>query len=206
MNKEFDVIVVGARCAGAPTAMLLARKGYRVLLVDRASFPSDTVSTHVIHAPGVAALNRWGLLDSVTATGCPPARTYSYDFGPFSIAGTPRPIEGQSAAYAPRRMVLDKILVDAAARAGAEVREGFTVEDLVVEHGEVVGIRGRTAGGSPVEERARVVIGADGRNSHIAKLVEPQHYNEKPMTMPPIAVMGAATSSVQVISTSICTC
>ena len=181
MNKEFDVIVVGARCAGAPTAMLLARKGYRVLLVDRASFPSDTVSTHVIHAPGVAALNRWGLLDSVTATGCPPARTYSYDFGPFSIAGTPRPIEGQSAAYAPRRMVLDKILVDAAARAGAEVREGFTVEDLVVENGEVVGIRGRTAGGSPVEERARVVIGADGRNSHIAKLVEPQHYNEKPM-------------------------
>ena len=181
MNREFDVIVVGARCAGAPTAMLLARKGYRVLLVDRASFPSDTVSTHVIHAPGVAALNRWGLLDSVTETGCPPASTYSYDFGPFSIVGTPRPIEGHSAAYAPRRMVLDKILVDAAARAGAEVREGFTVEDLVVEHGVVVGIRGRSAGGTPVEERARVVIGADGRNSHIAKLVGPQHYNEKPM-------------------------
>src|SRR5688572_27547952 len=76
MTDEFDAIVVGARCAGAPTAMLLARQGYRVLLVDRATFPSDTVSTHVIHAPGVAALERWGLRDRLAATGCPPIRTY----------------------------------------------------------------------------------------------------------------------------------
>ncbi len=103
MGKEYDFIVVGARCAGSPTAMLLARKGYRVLVVDRASFPSDTVSTHVIHAPGIAALNRWGLLDEVTATGCPPVETYSFDFGPFAIRGTPRAIDGFSAAYAPRR-------------------------------------------------------------------------------------------------------
>jgi 2-polyprenyl-6-methoxyphenol hydroxylase-like FAD-dependent oxidoreductase len=74
MNDQYDAIVVGARCAGATTAMLLARRGYRVLLVDRAKFPSDTLSTHVIHAPGVAALDRWGLLDTLLATGCPPDR------------------------------------------------------------------------------------------------------------------------------------
>src|SRR5437870_7994716 len=106
MATEYDAIDVGARCAGAPTAMLLARKGYRVLVVDRAAFPSDTLSTHMIHAPGVAALKRWGLLDAVTATGCPPVETYSFDFGPFTIAGTPRPHDGIATAYAPRRTVL----------------------------------------------------------------------------------------------------
>jgi 2-polyprenyl-6-methoxyphenol hydroxylase-like FAD-dependent oxidoreductase len=181
MPKDYDAIIVGARCAGSPTAMLLARKGYRVLVADRADFPSDTLSTHLIHAPGVAALRRWGLLDEVTATGCPPIDSYSFDFGPFSIRGTPRPEDGHSTAYAPRRTVLDKILVDAAATAGAEVRERFTVEDLVVEDGAVVGIRGHSNGGKSLLERARVVIGADGRNSRVAKAVRPEQYNEKPM-------------------------
>src|SRR5664279_859987 len=126
MKSTYDVIVVGARCAGAPTAMLLARQGYRVVLVDQSSFPSDTLSTHVIHAPGIAALSRWGLLDQVVASGCPPVDTYSFDFGPFTIKGTPRPQDGSSTAYAPRRTILDKILLDAAADAGAEVRERFT--------------------------------------------------------------------------------
>ena len=89
MGKPFDVIVVGARCAGSPTAMLLARKGYRVLVVDRATFPSDTVSTHILHPPGVDALSRWGLLDRLVATGCPPIDTYSFDFGPFTLTGAP---------------------------------------------------------------------------------------------------------------------
>ena len=181
MAKEYDAIVVGARCAGSPTAMLLARKGYRVLVVDRSTFPSDTLSTHLIHAPGVAALDRWGLLDEVIASGCPPVPGYTFDFGPFTIAGTPHPVDGNTTGYAPRRTVLDKILVDGAARAGAEVREGFTVDEVVVEDGIVVGIRGRDADGAPVTERARVVIGADGRNSHVAKAVQPHHYNEKPM-------------------------
>jgi 2-polyprenyl-6-methoxyphenol hydroxylase-like FAD-dependent oxidoreductase len=87
--KGYDAIIVGARCAGSPTAMLLARKGYKVLVVDKATFPSDTISTHLIHPPGVAALRRWGLLDRVTATGCPPIDTYQFDFGPFTIAGAP---------------------------------------------------------------------------------------------------------------------
>jgi flavin-dependent dehydrogenase len=180
MAADYDAIIVGARCAGAPTAMLLARHGYRVLVVDRASFPSDTVSTHMIHAPGIAALHRWGLLEEVTATGCPPVERYSFDFGPFTIAGTPRPSDGIATGYAPRRTVLDKILVDAAARAGAEVRERFSVEDVIVEGRTVVGIRGRSDGGAAVVERARVVIGADGRNSRVAKAVLPAQYNEKP--------------------------
>src|SRR6516225_9957128 len=78
-GNNYDAIVIGARCAGAPTAMLLARSGHRVLVVDRASFPSDTLSTHMIHAPGVAALRRWGLLDQVLASGCPPVGHYSLD-------------------------------------------------------------------------------------------------------------------------------
>src|SRR5215213_8072185 len=94
MTEPYDVIVVGARCGGSPTAMLLARRGHRVLMVDRATFPSDTVSTHFIHAPGMAALERWGLRDSVVASGCPPIQTYRFDFGPFVIAGSPRPSDG----------------------------------------------------------------------------------------------------------------
>jgi 2-polyprenyl-6-methoxyphenol hydroxylase-like FAD-dependent oxidoreductase len=180
MNHRYDAIVVGARCAGAPTAMLLARAGHRVLLVDRAAFPSDTLSTQLIHPTGVAALRRWGLLDRVAETGCPPVDTYSFDFGPFTIHGTPRPCDGHSTAYAPRRTVLDKILVDAAADAGAEVRERFTIDEVIVEGGVVAGIRGRADGGAPVEERARVVIGADGRSSRVAKVVHPCEYDQKP--------------------------
>src|SRR4051812_6411885 len=172
MTQEYDAIVVGARCAGAPTAMLLARAGYRVLLVDRASFPSDTLSTHLIHAPGVAALRRWGVLGEVVASGCPAVQTSTFDFGPMALRGTPLPVDGNSAGYAPRRTILDKILVDAAARAGAEVRERFTLDEVVIDDGgTVVGIRGHGEGGATVTERARVVIGADGRNSQVAGAV-----------------------------------
>ena len=179
MSQAYDAIVVGARCAGSPTAMLLARRGHRVLLVDRATFPSDTISTHLIHPPGVASLERWGLLDSVIATGSPAIDTYAFDFGPFTISGTPGTDE-TPAAYAPRRTALDKLLVDAASEAGAEVRERFTVESLVVEDGRVVGIRGHGKGGQTVTELARVVIGADGRYSLVADAVGAQEYNVKP--------------------------
>src|SRR5215211_6861638 len=119
----YDAIVVGARCAGSPTAMLLARKGYRVLLVDRAGFPSDTLSVHYIHQAGVAYLKRWGLLDKVVASNCPPLREQRLDLGPFDLKGTPPPADGVIDAYAPRRTVLDYLLVEAAAAARAEVRE-----------------------------------------------------------------------------------
>jgi flavin-dependent dehydrogenase len=174
MATTYDVIVVGARCAGSPTAMLLARKGYRVLAVDRATFPSDTISTHHIHRPGVDALERWGLLDRVIATGAPPIDTYAVDFGPFTITGRP------GTAYAPRRTVLDKLLVDAASEAGVEVREEFTVEGPVFDDGQVAGVRGHARGGKTVTDRARVVVGADGRYSLVADAVEAEEYDTKP--------------------------
>ncbi len=178
-DNQYDAIVVGARCAGSPTAMLLARRGYRVLMVDRATFPSDTLSTHLVHPPGVAALRRWGLLDDLTATACPPIDTYAFDFGPFTISGSPGTAE-TPVSYGPRRTVLDKLLVDAAATGGAEVREGFTVTEVITEDGRVTGVRGHGKGGRPVSEYARVVIGADGRHSLVARAVGPAQYNEKP--------------------------
>ena len=176
---DYDAIIVGARCAGSPTAMLLARKGYKVLVADKATFPSDTISTHLIHPPGIAALQRWGLLDRVLETGCPPIDTYAFDFGPFTITGTPASSEAR-VAYAPRRTVLDKLLVDAASEAGAEIREGFTVEQLLIEDGHVIGIRGQSKGGRTVTEHARVTVGADGRHSLVAGTVRPEQYHEKP--------------------------
>ncbi len=177
--SHYDVIVVGARVAGAPTAMLLANLGYRVLLVDRATFPSDTVSTHLVHPPGMAALGRWGLADAVVATGCPPVTTYRLDLGPFAIAGTPRGLATAPRSYAPRRFAIDAILVEAAAAAGAEVRPGFAADDLVVEDGVVRGIRGRSAG-APLTERSTVVIGADGVRSFVAEAVGATVYHETP--------------------------
>ncbi len=168
----YDAIVVGARCAGSPTAMLLARNGHRVLVVDRATFPSDTLSTHFMTPDGVERLREWGLLDRVLATGCP------------QLHGTQRTLQGMTLpadpndplTIAPRRTVLDKILVDAAREAGAEVREGASVDALIVEDGVVQGIRAHT-GDSTFEERARVVIGADGRQSFVARHAGAAEYN-----------------------------
>jgi len=180
MKIDYDAIVVGARCGGSTTAMLLARKGHRVLLVDRATFPSDTLSTNVIHATGVALLDKWGLLDRVVASGCPPITHYRFDFGPVVIDGTTRPVNGHTVCYAPRRIVLDQILIEAAREAGVEVREAFNMDDLLVEEGVVTGIRGHSGADAPVELRARIVIGADGKNSHVARLAGATAYHEKP--------------------------
>jgi flavin-dependent dehydrogenase len=175
----YDAIVVGARCAGSPTAMLLARRGYRVLLVDRATFPSDTMSTHYIHHHGISRLERWGLLDRLKASGCPPIRTFTIDFGEFVLTGDPPPVNGIEDGYCPRRYVLDKMLVDAAVEAGVELRTGFSVHDVVFEGDRVVGIRGGT-GDRSIVETARIVIGADGLHSRVAKAVRPREYYVRP--------------------------
>ena len=151
----YDAIIVGARCAGSPLAMLLAQKGYHVLLTDKSQFPSDTISTHHIHQPGVLRLRRWGLLEEVRASNCPPLTEMSFDVGPFALTGTPSPAEDVTEAFAPRRHVLDTILVRAAERAGAEVREGFTVREITSDEQGVNGIKGLTRGGGPVTERAQ---------------------------------------------------
>ncbi len=176
----YDAIVVGARCAGSPTAMLLARRGYRVLLLDRAGFPSDALSTHYVHQPGVAHLKRWGLLDRVAASNCPPALRQRVDFGPFAIQGTPPPVDGVAEGYAPRRRVLDAILAEAAVEAGVELREHFGVEELLVEGGRVAGVRGRPAGGAMVSETASIVVGADGLRSAVARMVDAPAYDARP--------------------------
>ncbi len=117
--------------------------------------------------------------DRIVATGCPPIHTYAFDFGPFTLTGSPG--EGdETVSYAPRRTVLDKILVDAADEAGAEVREAFTVEGLEFDAGRVVGIRGRGRDGRTVVERASIVVGADGRHSMVAEAVGAEAYDERP--------------------------
>ncbi len=184
--EPYDVIVVGARCGGSPTAMLLAHLGYHVLVVDRSRFPSDTVSTHLIHRPGIAALRRWGLLDRLVATGCPPIDTYRFDFGPIVLTGTPPAQDGrreddEPPALCPRRIVLDQLLIDAAREAGADVREEFSVQDLVHDGNRVTGIRGRGPAGTTTTVHARLVIGADGAHSTIAELVGAELYRAQPM-------------------------
>jgi flavin-dependent dehydrogenase len=160
---------------------LLALKGYKVLLVDRSNFPSDLpFSTHYIHQSGMARLKRWGLLDKIAASNCPPITSFYFDFGAFALSGSPPPVEGVKEAYAPRRKILDAILVDAAVAAGVELRTGFSVDELVTNEGRVCGIHGREKGGSSVVEKARIVVGADGMHSTVAKIVHAAEYNTKP--------------------------
>ena len=177
----YDVIVVGARCAGSPLAMLLARKGYSVLLVDRATFPSEqTMSTHLVWQDGANRLRKWGLLDKVAASNCPPMSSFFIDFRDFTLAGEPTPADGQKYAFCPRRSVLDKILIDAAVAAGAETREGFIVRELESDGDRVTGISGTIKTGSKIRETARIVVGADGKNSFVARAVQAREYNAKP--------------------------
>src|SRR6266508_4019802 len=176
----YDVIVVGARVAGSATAMLLARRGLKVLAVDRAAFPSDTLSTHQVHLPGVARLARWGLLDQVIASGAPATRGVRFDIGSVVLHGHFPAFEGVDALYSPRRTVLDELLVEAARRAGAEIRERFDVLEVLTEDGRVTGIRGRAKGGGLVTERARLVVGADGKHSVVARSAGAASYREKP--------------------------
>jgi flavin-dependent dehydrogenase len=173
----YDAIVVGARCAGSPTAMLLARRGYRVLLVDRATFPSDTISTHYLQPDAVALLDRWGLLERVRATGAPDVPTVRFRLNGVELP--PPPAASTMPAICPRRTVLDKLLVDAAAEAGVEVREGFSVRELRRDGDRVIGISGQGKDGLPVDEDARIVIGADGRESFVARSVGAERYKER---------------------------
>ena len=118
----YDVIVVGTRVAGAATAMLLARSGLRVLAIDRSAFPSDTISSHQVQLPGIARLQRWGLLDRLVRAGTPATARVRFDPGHVVIEGDFPAYEGVSALYSPRRTVLDPMLIDAAREAGAEER------------------------------------------------------------------------------------
>jgi 2-polyprenyl-6-methoxyphenol hydroxylase-like FAD-dependent oxidoreductase len=172
VRAGWDAVVVGARVAGASTALLLARAGLRVLVVDRARRGSDTVSTHALMRGGVLQLRRWGVLDRVAATGVPPVRRATFHYGAESMPVSLKPYAGVVALYAPRRTVLDAILVDAAEDAGARFRFGLAVTDLARDGaGRVVGVVLRDHGGATWTERARLVVGADGRGSVVADRV-----------------------------------
>ena len=119
-----------------------------------------------------------------------PIHTYAFDFGPFTLTGSPG-THRADVAYAPRRTVLDKILVDAASAAGVDVREEFTVEEVVFDADRVTGIRGRSRGGAAVTEQARVVVGADGLHSLVARAVDAERYHEKTPCSPRITPTGA---------------
>lgn len=180
MTNTYDAIIVGGRFAGSSTALLLARMGHRVLVVDRVSFPSDTISGHAIHPAGLATLQRWDLFDRVRAAGAPPMRVQHFDVGPLRLSGAPVPADGISDLYCIRRTVLDKLLLDEAAAAGAEVRQGFTVKELFWDGDRVSGIRGHDGTGGMVTERATIVVGADGKRSAVARAVGAPTYQDVP--------------------------
>ena len=175
-----DVIIVGARVAGSATALLLARRGLKVLVLDRATFPSDTLSTHQVQVPGVARLARWGVLDAILEAGTPATRNVRFDQGRVVLTGRFPACDGTDFMCSPRRTLLDQVLVDAARAAGAEVRENFTVGELLRDNGTVTGVRGREKGAPAVTESAPLVIGADGKHSLVAEAVSARAYRTKP--------------------------
>jgi menaquinone-9 beta-reductase len=168
-TSHYDAIIVGARAGGAATAMLLARRGLRVLVVDRSRYGSDTLSTHALMRTAVLQLDRWGLLDEVRASGAPPISNVAFHYPDETVSVKIRPGDGVDALYAPRRTRLDRTLIDAAREAGAEVRFGVVVDDLQKhDTGRVVGIVGRDELGDSLSPRADIVVGADGIRSVVA--------------------------------------
>ena len=171
-RSRHDVVIVGARVAGAATAMLLARLGHDVVVVDQASFPSDTVSTHAIARSGVVQLRRWGLLEAVLDSGAPAIRQVTLHAGGESVSRTIRHKAGVGLVVAPRRYELDTIIAAAAQRAGADVRMGVTVTGVQRDgRGRVTGIYGHDGAGAAIDLGARYVIGADGLSSRVARSV-----------------------------------
>lgn len=182
-RERYDAVIVGARVAGASTALLLARAGHRVLVVDRARFPSDTLSTHLVWPAGVVQLRRWGLLDAVVASGAPALSAIRTDVDGVAFEVPVWPESGVGALYAPRRTVLDPIILDAAERAGAEVVEGATADALARDAaGRVTGLVGHRDDGRPLHVDARVVVGADGWRSRVARDAGAPAYDEREAT------------------------
>jgi flavin-dependent dehydrogenase len=171
-RSRHDVVIVGGRVAGSATAMLLARLGHDVVVLDQAAFPSDTVSTHSIARSGVVQLHRWGLLDEILDSGAPAIRQVTFNAGGESVTRTIKDKAGVDFLVAPRRYVLDTILASAAADAGVELRPGVTVTGVQQDgRGRVVGVQGRDRSGARVDLGARFVIGADGLGSRVARSV-----------------------------------
>jgi flavin-dependent dehydrogenase len=180
MDKEYDVVVVGGRCAGSPLATLLARAGLSVALVEQATFPRDTLSTHVFQTSALAFLNRLGVLSALQATGAPIVNQLDVRQEGFCLRGPAPQVPGDVGGFmSVRRLLLDPILLEAAAAAGTEVLMGAKVTALVKDGGRVTGVR-VAQNGSEQPLRARLVVGADGRNSTVARLAGSRKYNLTP--------------------------
>jgi 2-polyprenyl-6-methoxyphenol hydroxylase-like FAD-dependent oxidoreductase len=172
LKSHHDVVVVGARCAGAATAMLLARAGHDVVMVDRAQLPADRTSTHALARGGVVQLARWGLLEELLETGAPPIQQVSFHHVGSVTRRTVRHSAGVDLLLAPRRYVLDDVLVRAAVHAGGELLTGVTVTGALRDAiGRVTGVVARDAEGRQLELTARLVVGADGVHSRMAGLL-----------------------------------
>ncbi len=177
LANRYDAIVVGARCAGAATAMLLAQAGAKVLVVDRGAYGSDTLSTHALMRTGVALLSRWGVLPSIVGAGTPLIRRTSFVYGNERIDIDIKPGNGIDALYAPRRTILDRCLVDAAVDAGADVKFHTRLEDVLRDgSGRVTGIVALRPDGVRLAINGDIVIGADGVRSTLAQLVNAPVY------------------------------
>jgi 2-polyprenyl-6-methoxyphenol hydroxylase-like FAD-dependent oxidoreductase len=171
VHDSYDALVVGARCAGAATAMLLARKGWRVLVVDRGSYGTDTISTHALMRGGVLQLHRWGVLPRLQEVGTPPVREATFRYGDETISVAVVPSHGVDALYAPRRTLLDSTLICAAEEAGAAVLYGQTLVGLTRRSdGRVSGGTVLDADGNVMQIEADLVVGADGAGSIVARL------------------------------------
>jgi flavin-dependent dehydrogenase len=179
-DERFDVVVVGARCAGSPLAALLARAGLRVVVVEQARFPRDTLSTHCLHAGALAFLDRLGVTGEVRATGAPYLRFFDLRHDDVAChVEIPQRLGDVGGIASIRRMLLDPILAEAAARSGAEIRMATRVTGLLEEDGRVVGVRVTSHGAQSVI-RTQLVVGADGRTSTVARLVGARKYNLAP--------------------------
>src|SRR5215467_15992786 len=141
IEPSYDAIVVGARCAGAATGLLLARSGAKVLVVDRQAYGSDTMSTHALMRGAVVQLKRWGLIPEIMAADTPAIRSTTFHYGNEAVCVAIKPGHGVECLFAPRRTVLDRLLVDAARKAGAEVRHGVLLSELLFgSDGSVAGV------------------------------------------------------------------
>ena len=176
-SQRYDAIVIGARCAGAATAMQLARRGLRVLAVDRGGYGTDTLSTHALMRGGVLQLHHWGVLDGVKAAGTPTVRSTSFHYSGEIVDVQIKPRDGVDGLYAPRRTVIDRLLVDAARESGTEVVFGTRLVDLVRSSKDrVSGVHLRDVTGQDFQVAAELVVGADGMRSTVAGLVGAESY------------------------------
>jgi flavin-dependent dehydrogenase len=176
----YDVVIVGARCAGAGLALLLARRGMKVALLDRDEFPSDTLSGHYLHQSAVARLGHWGLRSGLDQLGCPALPSMLLDLDGVVLEGAPLPADGERFAYCPRRYVFDAWLLEQARIAGAMVHTGVRVDGLVCDEDRVTGVAGRSRAGERLEWAARLVVGADGMQSTVARLVGARMDEQRP--------------------------